>query len=148
MNDIEKRIGANETRNVARVIKSRIATLPVNKYKSYQHILAVNNLIAKMDGARILAESKANNSFTKRDRIERNMADIASNVLDELASTENEVRSDTKREMDDERVAEEKLEDAERRNYKVALKSGKALEKIEGYLEKLEKEEKKLRDVQ
>lgn len=147
LTDIEKRINANETRNVARVIKSRIAELPVNKFRSYQRILAMNNIITKMDGAKIIAENKANDSYTSRDEVERNMADIATNVLEELTSTEDELNKDTKVEIEDEKEAERKLEDAERRNYKVAIKSGEALKRIEGYLERLGNEEKILQTV-
>jgi len=140
-------MGANETRNIARVIKSRITELPSSKYRAYQKILAMNNMITKMDSAKIIAESSANNSFTNREQIERNMADIATNVLDELTSTEDDLNKDTKVEIEDEKEAERKLEDAERRNYMVAIKSGEALKKIEGYLERLENEEKKLHNM-
>lgn len=140
-------MGANETRNIARVIKSRIAELPASKYRAYQRILDMNNMIAKMDGAKIIAESKANSTFTGRDQVEQNMADIATNVLDELTSTEEELNKDTRVEIEDEKEAEKKLEDAERRNYMVAIKSGEALKKIEGYLERLENEEKKLHNT-
>ncbi|KAK3740336.1 hypothetical protein QZH41_009416, partial [Actinostola sp. cb2023] len=147
LTDIEKRIGANDTRNIAKVIKSRIAELPVSKYESYRRILAVNKIIAKMDGAKIIAESNANKTYSNRDEIEKNMTETATKVLRELSSTEKELDDDTKVEMEDEREAGRRIEDAERRNYMVALKSGETLKKIEGYLDQLEKEEMQLRSL-
>jgi cell division protein ZapA (FtsZ GTPase activity inhibitor) len=140
-------MGANETRNFARVLKSTLPDSPVQKNKTYQKILALNKVITKMDGARIIALEKANTSYYDQANIEQSMSVVAGNVLDELQSTEKELSDETEMEIEDEIEADRKIRDAKTRNYKAAVKTTQALKKIEGYLKQLENDENKLRSL-
>lgn len=148
LNNIEEKIGANETRNFAKMLKYKLPDLSAQKNKTYQKILALNNVITKMDGARLIALDKANISYNVKAKIENSMSKVAGNVLDELKSTERELNDDTEMEIEDEIEADRKIRDAKTRNYKAAVKTAQALEKIEEYLKQLENDEHRLRALE
>lgn len=145
LNNIEEKIGANETRNFAKILKYKLPDLSIQKNETYQKILAINNVITKMDGARLIALNKANTSYNAKANIENSMSKVAGNVLDELKSTEKELNDDAEMEIEDEIEADRKIRDAKTRNYKAAVKTAQALEMIEGYLKQLENDENRLR---
>ncbi|XP_031565965.1 uncharacterized protein DDB_G0286591-like isoform X2 [Actinia tenebrosa] len=148
LNNIEEKIGANETRNFAKKLKDKLPDLSAQKNNTYQKILAINSVITKMDGARLLALDKANTSYNSKAEIENSMSKVAGSVLDELKSTEKELSDDTEMEIEDEIEADRKIRDAKTRNYKAAVKTAQALEKIEGYLKQLENDENRLRTLE
>ncbi|XP_048587448.1 uncharacterized protein LOC116607005 isoform X2 [Nematostella vectensis] len=124
-----------------------IRSTPDRQRRTYQQILAMNNIITKIDGAKILALNDANTTYENRAEVTKSIADDADSIISELASTENELALDTSVELQDEQQAKSKLRDAAFRNYQAARKTTQALKRIEKYLRKLGKNEKKLREI-
>ena len=146
LNNIEKRLGVVHTHNASRILRSRIPQFPnLNDVALYKQLLTTDAILTKLDGAKMLAVSRAEKRFRNEEETGSSITEEVHSLRDELATAEKELSDETEAEMEDERVAQEKLEEAMKRNKIVAKKTAFALAAIENYLEKLQSDESKLK---
>ena len=146
MNNIEKKLGVVHTRNASRILRSRIPQFPnLNDITLYKQLLATDEILTKLDGAKTLAVYRAEKRFRNEEETGSSIAQEVDSLRDELASAEKELSHETEAEMEDEREAQEKINEAMERNKLVAKKTAFALMAIENYLQKLQKDESKLK---
>jgi len=146
LNNIEKRLGVVHTHNASRILRSRIPQFPnLNDVALYKQLLTTDAILTKLDGAKMLAVSRAEKRFRNEEETGSSITKEVHSLRDELATAEKELSDETEAEMEDERVAQEKLEEAMNRNKVVAKKTAFALAAIENYLEKLQSDESKLK---
>ena len=146
MNNIEKKLGVVHTRNASRILRSRIPQFPnLNDITLYKQLLATDEILTKLDGAKTLAVYRAEKRFRNEEETGSSIEQEVDSLRDELASAEKELSDETEAEMEDEREAQEKINEAMERNKLVAKKTAFALMAIENYLQKLQKDESKLK---
>lgn len=146
MSNIEKKLGVVHTRNASRILRSRIPQFPnLNDITLYKQLLATDEILTKLDGAKTLAVHRAEKRFRNEEETGSSIAQEVDSLRDELASAEKELSDETEAEMEDEREAQEKINEAMERNKLVAKKTAFALMAIENYLQKLQKDESKLK---
>lgn len=146
MNNIEKRLGVIHTRNASRILRSRIPQFPqLNDVALYKQLLKTDAILTKLDGAKELAIYRAEKRFRNEEETGSSIAEEVVSLRDELASAEKELSDETDAELEDEREAQEKIEEAMQRNKLVAKKTAFALMAIENYLQKLQSDESKLK---
>ena len=148
LNNIEKRLGVIHTRNASRILRSRIPQFPQLKDVAlYKQLLKTDAILTKLDGAKELAIYRAEKRFRNEEETGSSIAEEVVSLRDELASAENELSDETDAELEDEREAQEKIEEAMQRNKLVAKKTAFALTAIENYLQKLQSDESKLKKL-
>ena len=146
MNNIENKLGVVHTRNASKILRSRIPQFPhLNDIALYKQLLATDEILTKLDGAKTLAVYRAEKRFRNEEETGSSIAQEVDSLRDELTSAEKELSDETEAEMEDEREAQEKIEEAMERNKLVAKKTAFALTAIENYLQKLQKDESKLK---
>lgn len=146
LNNIEKRLGVIHTRNASRILRSRIPQFPqLNDVALYKQLLKTDAILTKLDGAKELAIYRAEKRFRNEEETGSSIAEEVVSLRDELASAEKELSDETDAELEDEREAQEKIEEAMQRNKLVAKKTAFALMAIENYLQKLQSDESKLK---
>lgn len=146
MNNIEKRLGVIHTHNASRILRSRIPQFPqLNDVALYKQLLKTDAILTKLDGAKELAIYRAEKRFRNEEETGSSIAEEVVSLRDELASAEKELSDETDAELEDEREAQEKIEEAMQRNKLVAKKTAFALMAIENYLQKLQSDESKLK---
>lgn len=146
MNSIEKKLGVIHTINASRILRSKIPQFPkLSDVAIYKQLLETNAILAKLDGAKVLAIDRAEKRFRNEEETGSSINQEVDSLRDELASAEEELSEETDREMEDEREAQEKIQEAMERNKLVAKKTAFALTAIENYLEKLQSDESKLK---
>ena len=142
---IEDKVGTEHTLNASRVLRSRIPENPnLKTNKLYQQILATNALLTKLEGAKIMAESRAEKIFEGEEEMGHSIENEADLIRGELASIEKELRENIAKELEEEKEAKEKIRNADRENAETYEKTSEALMKVEKYLMKLEQDEKRL----
>ena len=146
LNSIEKKLGVIHTINASRILRSKIPQFPnLSDVAIYKQLLETNAILAKLDGAKVLAIDRAEKRFRNEEETGSSINQEVDSLRDELASAEEELSEETDREMEDEREAQEKIQEAMERNKLVAKKTAFALTAIENYLEKLQSDESKLK---
>lgn len=146
LNNIEKRLGVIHTHNASRILRSRIPQFPqLNDVALYKQLLKTDAILTKLDGAKELAIYRAEKRFRNEEETGSSIAEEVVSLRDELASAEKELSDETDAELEDEREAQEKIEEAMQRNKLVAKKTAFALMAIENYLQKLQSDESKLK---
>ena len=149
LNDIEKRLDVLQTRNASNILRSRIPEYLGMKDASlqYKQLLATNRMLTKLDGAKELAIDRAEKRFRNEEKTGSSITTEVDSLKDELYSAEKELTDETGAEMEDEREAQQKIDEAIRRNKLVSKKTAYALEAIENYLQKLQSDERKLNQL-
>ena len=147
MNNIEKKqLGVVHPRNASRILRSKIPQFPhLNDITLYKQLLATDEILTKLDGAKTLAVYRAEKRFRNEEEAGSSIAQEVDALRDELASAEKERSDETEAEMEDEREAQEKRNAAMERNKLVAKRTAIALMAIENYLQKLQIDESKLK---
>ena len=113
----------------------------------YKQLLATNRMLTKLDGAKELAIDRAEKRFRNEEKTGSSITTEVDSLKDELYSAEKELTDETGAEMEDEREAQQKIDEAIRRNKLVSKKTAYALEAIENYLQKLQSDERKLNQL-
>lgn len=148
LNDIEKRLDVLQTRNASNILRSRIPEyLGMKDASRYKQLLATNRMLTKLDGAKELAIDRAEKRFRNEEKTGSSITTEVDSLKDELYSAEKELTDETGAEMEDEREAQQKIDEAIRRNKLVSKKTAYALEAIENYLQKLQSDERKLNQL-
>lgn len=146
MNNIEKKLGVVHTRNASRILRSRIPQFPnLKDITLYKQLLATDEILTNLDEAKTLAVYRAEKRFRNEEEAGSSITQEVDSLRDELASAEKELSDETEAEMEDEREAQEKINEAMERNKLVAKKTTFALMAIENYLQKLQTDESKLK---
>ena len=110
----------------------------------YQQLLTANKLIAKLEGAKIIAKSRAEESFKEEEKTAKNTESEAESIRTQLALAVVELDQSTGQELREERDAMEKIRQAEQRNAQAYRKASEAMARVEKYLTKLQKDEAEL----
>lgn len=148
LNNIEKRLDVLQTRNVSKILRSRIPEyLGMKDASLHKQLLATNKMLTKLDGAKELAIYRAEKRFRNEEKTGSSITTEVDSLKDELASAEKELADETGAEMEDEREAKQKIDEAIRRNKLVSKKTAYALGAIENYLQKLQSDERKLNQL-
>ena len=148
MNNIEKRLGVIHTRNGSKILRSRIPEYSrLKDAPLYKQLLATNKILTKLDGVKELAIYRAEKRFRDEEKTGSSIAKEVDSLRDKLASAEGELSKETEAEIEDERKAQEKIDEAIRRNKLVVKKATFSLSAIEAYLQKLRSDEKKLNQL-
>ncbi|XP_068692157.1 uncharacterized protein [Montipora foliosa] len=148
LNNIEKRLGVIHTRNGSKILRSRIPEYSrLNDAHLYKQLLATNKILTKLDGAKELAIYRAEKRFRDEEKTGSSIAKEVDSLRNKLASAEGELSKETEAEIEDERKAQEKIDEAIRRNKLVVKKATFSLSAIEAYLQKLRSDEKKLNQL-
>ena len=113
----------------------------------YKQLLETNKMLTKLDGAKELAIYRAEKRFRNEEKTGSSITAEVDTLKDELASAEKELTDETGAEMEDEREAQQKIDEAIRRNKLVSKKTAYALGAIENYLQKLQSDERKLKQL-
>ena len=146
MDNIEKKLGVFHARNASRILRSKIPQFPhLNDITLYKQLLATDEILTKLDGAKTLAAYRAEKRFRNKEEAGSSIAQEVDSLRDELASAEKELSNETEAEMEDEREAQEKINEAMERNKLVAKKTESSVMAIENYLQKLQTDESKLK---
>lgn len=146
LNNIEKKLGVVHTRNASRILRARIPQFPnLKDITLYKQLLATDEILTNLDEAKTLAVYRAEKRVRNEEEAGSSIAQEVDSLRDELASAEKELSDETEAEMEDEREAQEKINEAMERNKLVAKKTAFALMAIENYLQKLQTDESKLK---
>ena len=145
LDNIEKKLGVGHTLNASRILRSKIPYFPkMSKVALYKQLLQTNAILTKLEGAKTLAVDRAEIGFRSEEKTGSSIEEEVDSLKQELASAEDELSAETEVELEDEREAQEKLQEAVTRNRIIAKKTALALSSIESYLEKLESDESRL----
>ena len=149
MDKIEKEVGAAEIKNDSKVLHERLKHNPSFSNNSlYKNILKQNDVITRLDGAKIIAVNKAQQKYDKVKRAGKQVAEEVEEVQDEVNSAEKEIENDSEVELEDEKLASEKIAEAAEVNIKAIRSTAKSLNRIRKLLKKLETDEAALKKMQ
>ena len=88
------------------------------KNSVYKGILKQNDIITKLDGAKIIAVNKAQRKYDKVEKAGEKVVEEVEEVEREVASAENEIEHDSQIELEDEKIASRKIDEAAEVNIK------------------------------
>ena len=149
MDVLEEQVGADEIRNASKVLHLRLPHNPsFRNNPAYRQVLKQNDIITKLDGAKIIAMDKAERKYDQVEKAGEKVSQEVGEVEEEVASAEKEIENDAEAELEDEKIAQEKLEEAAKLNVRAIRHTAKSLNRIRKLLHELENDERVLKEMQ
>lgn len=136
MGDIEEKVGVNRTQDKAKKIRDQIAKKHGVQSKLQKLVLNENGVIATLNAAKILAKAKVDAKEKNIKQKEAVVRDDVQKLKSDMSFAENQLNDEQQVELEDEREARSKIQEAVKHN-KIAINKAKGfLKSIEEGIQK------------